>query len=68
MFLRNKLGNDTGNLGKRMRRANKIGARAAVILGEDELERGMATLRDLDTGEQAGGPLSDLAAHLLPFR
>ncbi len=58
----------SGNLGKRMRRANKIGARAAVILGEDELARGAATLRDLDTGEQIEVPLADLKDRLAPFR
>ena len=40
----------SGNLGKRMKRANKLNARAAVILGDDELAKGVATLRDLDHG------------------
>jgi len=42
-----------GNLGKRLKRADKLGARAAVILGEAEAAAGAVTLRDLDTGEQA---------------
>ena len=42
-----------GNLKRRMTRANKLNARAAVILGEDELAQASATVRDLDTGEQA---------------
>ncbi|HZB92982.1 MAG TPA: histidine--tRNA ligase [Stellaceae bacterium] len=58
----------SGNLAKRMRRANKIGARAAVILGEDELARDAATLRDLDTGEQIEVPLAALRDRLAPFR
>ncbi len=58
----------SGNVGRRMKRANKIGARAAVILGEDELARGAATLRDLDTGEQIEVPLADLKDRLAPFR
>jgi len=41
-----------GNVGRRMKRANRQGARAALILGEDELAKGVATLRDLDTGQQ----------------
>jgi len=41
-----------GNLGKRMKRANKLSARAALILGADELAAGTVTLRDLDSGEQ----------------
>ena len=58
----------SGNVAKRMKRANKIGARAAVILGEDELARAAATLRDLDTGEQIDVPLAELGDRLTPFR
>jgi len=58
----------SGNVGRRMKRANKIGARVAVILGEDELARAAATLRDLDSGEQVEVPLSLLKDHLAPFR
>ena len=58
----------SGNVGRRMKRANKIGARAAVILGEDELARAAATLRDLDSGEQIEVPLSVLKDRLAPFR
>jgi histidyl-tRNA synthetase len=58
----------SGNIGKRMKRADKIGARAAVILGEDELVRNAATLRDLDTGEQTEVPLAELRERLVPFR
>jgi histidyl-tRNA synthetase len=50
----------SGNVGKRMKRANKIHARAAVLIGEDELARNAATVRDLDTGEQAEAPLAAL--------
>ena len=53
-----------GNLSKRLKRANKLNARFAVILGEDEIARGVATLRDLDSGDQSDVPLSDLAARL----
>ncbi len=49
-----------GNLKRRMSRANKINARAAVIIGDDELARNSATLRDLDSGEQALVPLDAL--------
>jgi histidyl-tRNA synthetase len=58
----------SGNVAKRMKRANKIRARAAVILGEDELARNAATLRDLDTGEQIDVPLAELGDRLAPFR
>lgn len=58
----------TGNLRRRLQRADKIRARAAVILGEDELQRGAAALRDLDTGEQVEVPLAALQDRLAPFR
>ncbi len=54
----------SGNVGKRMKRANKIGAYAAVILGEDELARGAVTLRNLDGGEQVEVALAELPARL----
>ncbi|MGE0660456.1 MAG: histidine--tRNA ligase [Reyranellaceae bacterium] len=55
-----------GNIGRRMKRANKVAARFAVILGDDELARGAAGVRDLDSGEQAEVPLDRLVAHLQP--
>lgn len=54
----------SGNLKKRMARADKVKARWAVILGDDELARGEAMLRDLDSGQQQAVALADLAAHL----
>ena len=57
----------SGNVGKRLKRANKIGACAAVLLGEDELARDAATVRDLDTGEQVEVPLSALEDHLARY-
>ena len=41
-----------GNMKRRMQRANKINARAVLIIGDDELARGVAQLKDLDTGDQ----------------
>ena len=49
-----------GNMGRRMKRANKLNARLAVILGEDELARGVVGLRDLDSGEQSDVALDAL--------
>jgi histidyl-tRNA synthetase len=53
-----------GNLKRRMERANKQGARAAIIIGEAEAARGVAQLKDLLTGEQHEVALGDLAARL----
>ena len=58
----------SGNMKKRLARANKANARAAVILGEDELSRQAATVRDLDSGEQEEVPLSDLEVRLARFK
>ena len=53
-----------GNVKRRMERANKTGARAAVILGETEIASGMAQVKNLVTGEQASVAIAELAAHL----
>tara|TARA_R110002124_G_scaffold217817_9_gene383615 strand:+ start:56346 stop:57650 length:1305 start_codon:yes stop_codon:yes gene_type:complete len=53
-----------GNVGKRMKRTNKLNARAAVLIGEDELARDVCTLRDLDQGEQREVALLDISAAL----
>lgn len=58
----------SGNLKKRLKRANKIGAVAAVLLGEDELARGEATIRDLDSGEQTAVALDALSGALNKFQ
>ena len=53
-----------GNGKKRMERANKIGARAAVIIGGDELARGVAQVKDLVGGGQEEVALDRLAETL----
>ncbi len=42
--------------------ANRANVRLAIILGDDELERGVATLRDMETGEQTEVELSAVVA------
>jgi len=58
----------SGNIKRRLQRANKVNACAAVILGDNELARGAASLRDLDTGEQIEVLLAELKDRLTPFR
>lgn len=53
-----------GNVSRRMKRANKVHARFAAMLGDAELERGVVALRDLDSGSQTDVPISDLADRL----
>ncbi len=58
----------SGNMGKRMTRANKIKAVVALIIGSDEVRDGVATVRNLDTGDQVKVPFADLARHLSGHR
>jgi histidyl-tRNA synthetase len=53
-----------GNLRRRMERANRIGARAAVILGPDDIAAGVAQVKNLVSGEQEAVKLADIAAWL----
>jgi histidyl-tRNA synthetase len=55
-----------GNMKKRLGRADAAGARYALIVGDDELDRGEAQLKDLKSGEQRSVPLSDLAETIRP--
>ncbi|MGF1639606.1 MAG: histidine--tRNA ligase [Rhodospirillales bacterium] len=57
-----------GSLGKRLKRANRLNARAAVILGEDELSRQAVVVRDMDSGAQEEVLLAALEGHLGAFR
>lgn len=54
----------SGSVKKRMRRANSLNARYALLLGEDELAQGMVSLRDLDSGEQETVSLDALSDRL----
>jgi len=45
-------------------RAGRIGARAAILLGDDELAKNAAAVRDLDSGAQELVPLAELTARL----
>jgi histidyl-tRNA synthetase len=58
----------SGNIGKRLKRAGKVGARAAIILGSDELARGAVQLRDLDAGDQSEVSLTEIEERLARFR
>lgn len=53
-----------GNLKRRMERANKINARAAIIIGADELARGEIGLKNLDDGSQLTVPIAGIVAQL----
>jgi histidyl-tRNA synthetase len=44
---------ESGSLKSRLKRADKAGAHKVIMLGEDELSRGEAVVRDLDSHEQS---------------
>ena len=53
-----------GKGGKRLQRADKLGATFAVMLGEDELAANTATLKNLKDGTQHTVPQSDIISAL----
>ncbi|MEW6142529.1 MAG: histidine--tRNA ligase [Chloroflexota bacterium] len=52
------------SLKAQLKQADASGARHTVIVGEEELARGIVTLRDMGTSQQTTIPTSDLAARL----
>lgn len=57
-----------GNMGKRMKKANKINAISAVIIGSNELEEGKVTIKDFDSGEQKEVEFSKLEEELSCYK
>jgi histidyl-tRNA synthetase len=54
----------SGNMQKRMKRADKVRAKAAIILGDDELAKNVAQVKTLDSGEQKEVSRTELANFL----
>ena len=53
-----------GKMKARMAKADALGARFAIILGDDELAKGVAAVKTLDAGTQAEVAFADLAEAL----
>jgi histidyl-tRNA synthetase len=53
-----------GNVKRRMERANRSGARAVVILGDDDIAAGVAQVKDLATGSQEAVPFDQIPSRL----
>ena len=49
----------TGNVSKKLKRADKINAKFAIIIGEDEISQNIVNLKNLKTGFQQGIKLGD---------
>jgi histidyl-tRNA synthetase len=57
-----------GGMKRGLKRADRINAVAAVLIGDDELAKGSVTVRNLDSGEQADVAIADLTDHLAAYR
>ncbi len=53
-----------GNMKKRLQRASSAGARFAVLIGDDELTRGEASVKNLQSGEQVNVQFSEIGSYL----
>ena len=53
-----------GNVKRRMERANRTGARVAILLGDDDIANGVAQVKDLTSGTQEAVPIANIPAHL----
>lgn len=47
-----------------MKQANRLAAKYVLILGEDEVARGQAVLRNMATSEQTEIPIQDITSIL----
>jgi histidyl-tRNA synthetase len=57
-----------GNLGNRMKKANRANASVALIFGDTELAKKTVTVKDLDKGEQKEVGLAGLMSELAPYK
>jgi histidyl-tRNA synthetase len=61
-------GDESFKLKKSLETASKLGARFALILGENEINSGQFALKNLATGEQAGVERTRIAAVVKPVK
>jgi histidyl-tRNA synthetase len=59
-----ELGDETFRLKKSLETASKLGAKFALIAGENELSTGIFALKNLATGQQDSVPRTDLASRI----
>jgi len=53
-----------GNAGKRFKRADKLGCSHAIVIGDDELAKGVAKVKDLKSGAEAEVAVATLVTQL----
>lgn len=54
----------SGNVGKKMKKANSLGAQFALIVGQSEIDAGAVACKNLSTGDQSAVPFANLVGHL----
>ena len=58
------MGHTGGKVGSQMNRANKLNAKFALILGEEELKNNAAAVKNMQTGTQETVALKNIVEHL----
>lgn len=53
-----------GSMKSQMKKANRSGARFAMIIGEDEIANSSVTIRDMESGEQSLAPFGEIVDRL----
>ncbi|WP_421849874.1 histidine--tRNA ligase [Marinomonas sp.] len=53
-----------GNFKNQMKKADRSDARFTIILGQDEVDKGVCQIKNMSTGEQESHPLDDVAAYI----
>ncbi len=56
----------SGNMQKRMKRADKVGAKVALIIGDNEIAKNIVVVKDLAKGEQKEIPWDQIYESLVP--
>ena len=60
-----ELGDENFRMKKSLETGSKLGARFALIVGENEIRSGLFALKNLETGEQISVPRAELAAKII---
>ena len=58
----------SGNLSKRMKKANKINSCASILLGEEEISNNVALIRDMDSGDQIQVTMGKIQDYLKKYK
>ncbi|MCX7978877.1 MAG: histidine--tRNA ligase [Bdellovibrionaceae bacterium] len=53
-----------GNFGKKLKKADALGSNWAILIGENEIQSGLVTIKNLKTGEQKSISSSDVTSQI----